>query len=98
MEVEALSVAHVRESGFLEDRAYALIDAAGGKIATAKNPRKWPTLFSFQASLIEISDSSEKVSTVCIKIPDGTNVTSEQGNINQILLQFLNRDVVLKVV
>ena len=95
---EALSVAHVRESRFLGDRAYALIDAADGKIATAKNPRKWPTLFSFQASLIEISDSSEKVSTVCIKMPDGTNVTSEQGNINQILLQFLNRDVVLGVV
>lgn len=95
---EALSVAHVGGNGFLGDRAYALIDASDGKIATAKNPRKWPTLFSFQASLMETSGSSEKVSTVCIKMQDGTTVTSYQRDIDQILSQILNRDVVLALV
>ncbi len=94
---EELSVAHVRENGFWGDRAYALIDAGDGKTATAKNPRKWPTLFSFQATLMETKGSIEKVSTVCIKMPDGTTVTSEQRDINQILSQVLNREVILAV-
>jgi hypothetical protein len=30
------------------DRAYALRDTSDGKIATAKNPRKWPNLFEYR--------------------------------------------------
>lgn len=94
---EELSVAHVGENGFWGDRAYALIDAGDGKTATAKNPRKWPTLFSFEATLMETNGSIEKVPTVCIKMPDGTTVTSEQRDINQVLSQALNREVILAV-
>ncbi len=97
MEGEALSVAQVGKNGFFGDRAYALIDAGDGKTATAKNPRKWPTLFSFQARLMDENGSSEKVSTVCIRMPDGTTVTSEQRDINQILSKVLNREVILAV-
>lgn len=39
---EQLTTAEVTESGLLGDRAYALRDVSDGKIATAKNPRKWP--------------------------------------------------------
>jgi len=98
MEGEILSLAHVGENGFWGDRAYALIDASDGKIATAKNPRKWPTLFSFQATLMETSGSIEKIPTVCVKMPDGTTVTSEQKDINQILSQVLKREVVFAVI
>jgi len=41
------------ERGLLGDRAYAVADSADGKAATAKNPRKWPTLFGFRATFIE---------------------------------------------
>jgi uncharacterized protein YcbX len=38
---EELTVADVMEGGLIGDRAYALIDNGTGKIASAKNPRKW---------------------------------------------------------
>jgi hypothetical protein len=36
---EELSASEVTERGLLGDRAYALVDSADGKAATAKNPR-----------------------------------------------------------
>ena len=41
---EELNATEVTERGLLGDRAYALVDSADGKVATAKNPRKWPAL------------------------------------------------------
>ena len=43
---EELTVAGVTESGLIGDRAYALIDNTTGKIASAKNPRKWARLLT----------------------------------------------------
>src|SRR2546429_657474 len=42
---EELNETELTERGLLGDRAYALRDKSDGKIATAKNPRKWPSLF-----------------------------------------------------
>jgi uncharacterized protein YcbX len=53
MQGEELNASMVDERGLLGDRAYALVDAADGKIASAKNPRKWPNLFSFRANYTE---------------------------------------------
>ena len=53
MQGEELGAAEVTARGLLGDRAYALVDRADGKAATAKNPRKWPTLFGFRAAFIE---------------------------------------------
>src|SRR5919197_684251 len=52
---EEVPTAQVRHHGLLGDRAYALLDHADGKVATAKNPRKWPHLFAFRATLGEPS-------------------------------------------
>lgn len=49
---ERLSETEVEQRGLLGDRAYALRDTSDGKIATAKNPRKWPNLFEYRATLI----------------------------------------------
>src|SRR6266571_44054 len=50
---EELTAADVREGGLVGDRAYALIDYSTGKIASAKNPRKWARLFDCHASFVE---------------------------------------------
>src|SRR5438046_4875456 len=50
---EELNATEVTERGLLGDRAYALVDSSDEKVATAKNPRKWPNLFEFRASFIE---------------------------------------------
>src|SRR5439155_8838458 len=92
---EEVHTAQVRDHGLLGDRVYALLDNADGKVATAKNPRKWPHLFAFQATCIESSGSSVPVPPVRITLPDGTSVTSEHSALNQVLSQALNREVTL---
>src|SRR6059036_257730 len=92
---EELNAADVSECGLLGDRAYALIDSSDGKVATAKNPRKWPHLFDFRATFVGPARAAAKVPTVRISLPDGTTVTSDQGDLNQILSKALNREVTL---
>jgi MOSC domain-containing protein len=94
---EELQTAQALEYGLLGDRAYALLDRAGGKVATAKNPRKWPSLFAFQATFIEPPGRSAQVSPVRMTLPDGAIVTSEQPDCDQALSQALNREVTLAV-
>ena len=92
---EELNATEVTERGLLGDRAYALVDTSNGKAATAKNPRKWPRLFDFRANFIEPPGAAAKVPPVRIALPDGTTVTSDQGDLNQILSKALNREVTL---
>jgi hypothetical protein len=92
---EELSTTQVRDHGLRGDRVYALVDSADGKVATAKNPRKWPTLFAFLASFIEPPGSSATVLPVRIILPDGTTVTTDQRDCNQALSKALNRKVTL---
>jgi MOSC domain-containing protein len=92
---EELNATEVTERGLLGDRAYALVDSSDGKVATAKNPRKWPRLFDFRATFIEPARAAAKVSPVRIALPDGTTVTTDQGDLNQILSKALNREVTL---
>src|SRR3989442_1100595 len=47
---EELNAAEVTKFGLLGDRAYAVLDVETGKVASAKNPKKWPNLFSFRAA------------------------------------------------
>jgi len=92
---EELNATEITQRGLLGDRAYALIDSSDGKVATAKNPRKWPHLFDFRATFVEQARAAAKVPTVRISLPDGTTVTSDQGDLNQILSKALNREVTL---
>ena len=43
----------VTARGFLGDRAMALMDTETGKVASAKNPWRWPNLFDFRAAYVE---------------------------------------------
>ena len=91
---EKLCVAQVQGGGLVGDRSYAILDPSDGKVATAKNPRKWPNLFTFKATCVK-TGLHETISPVRITLPDGTIVTSEQAELNQTLSQALNREVQL---
>jgi MOSC domain-containing protein len=95
---EELNAAEVTARGLRGDRAYGLVDRADGKVATAKNPRKWPNLFDFRATFIEPPGSAAKPPLVRIDLPDGTLVSSAQRDVNQILSKALNRDVTLEAI
>ncbi len=92
---EELGGIEVTERGLLGDRAYALVDGADGKAATAKNPRKWPTLFGFSATFIETPRPGVSMPPVRITLPDGVTVTSQQADLNQVLSRALGRTVTL---
>ncbi|MDH3504299.1 MAG: MOSC domain-containing protein [Nitrospirota bacterium] len=97
MRGETLSFAQVNAYGLVGDRVYAILDGADGKVATAKNPKKWPNFFAFQASLMEPVSDNEMVPRVRITFPDGTMVISEQKDLSQVLSKALNREVTLAV-
>jgi uncharacterized protein YcbX len=92
---EELNATEVTERGLLGDRAYAVVDSSDGKVATAKNPRKWPQLFDFRATFIDPPRGAAKVPAVRIALPDGTTITSGHGDLNRILSKALNREVTL---
>ena len=92
---EELNTAEVTKSGLLGDRAYALVDSSDGKVASAKNPRKWPKLFDCRAALADDPRTGARVPPVRITLPDGTIVDSEQPDLRQILSKMLKREVTL---
>ncbi len=93
---EELNAVDVTDRGLLGDRAYALADAADGKIVSAKNPRKWANLFDVRSSFTETLRIGQNIPAVRIVLPDGTIVTSGQGDINQILSDALGREVTIE--
>jgi uncharacterized protein YcbX len=95
---QELNASDVTHRGLLGDRAYALVDSSDGKVASAKNPRKWPSLFDFRAAFVEPPRTSAKVPPVRITLPNGTTVSSEQSDLNQTLSRALNREVTLDTI
>ena len=93
---EQLAATEVTESGLLGDRAFALRDTSDGKIATAKNPRKWPNLFDYEAALTGTATVGQKLPPARITLPDGTTISTEQPDAGRILSAALKRDVRLE--
>jgi uncharacterized protein YcbX len=92
---EELNAAEVDDRGLLGDRAYAVLDRSDGKVASAKNPRKWPRMFDFRASLADPTRRSAQP-PVRITLPEGTVVASDQEEVDQLLSRAFGRDVTLQ--
>ena len=92
---EELNSSEVTKRGLLGDRVYALVDRSDRKVASAKNPRKWPQLFDCRAALADIPVAGAKAPAVRITLPDGDIVTNEQLSLNQIFSKILKREVKL---
>ena len=92
---EELNATDVTERGLLGDRAYALMDPVTGKVASAKNPRKWGKLFDFRAAYIAPPRLGEQMPPVRVTLPDSTTVTSAQHDLYDILSNVLGREVTL---
>lgn len=95
MQGEEVCSSRFAERGLLGDRVYALIERSTGKIASAKNPRKWFRLFTFSARMAEEPDGRAEPPRVAITFPDGTQVYSDQPDIDAILSGALEREVTL---
>jgi hypothetical protein len=90
---EELNAAEVTDRGLVGDRRFAVVDAATGKVAGAKNPRKWRNFFDFRAAYVEPPTRGSKLPAVRLTLPDGTVATSEQPDFASVLSSALGREV-----
>jgi uncharacterized protein YcbX len=93
---EELNASEVGAAGLAGDRGYAIVDRETGKIASAKNPKKWPALFDFRASYISAPNTGATLPPVQITLPDGTQISSGDPGINATLSRALGREVKLE--
>jgi uncharacterized protein len=92
---EELDEAVVSERGIVGDRAYALLDLADGKVASAKHPRKWGQLLNFGAAYVEPPVVGRPLPPVRITLPDGATVGSADDDVDEVLSRATGRPVTL---
>ena len=91
---EELNSSYVTERGLVGDRAYALIDEETGRVASAKNPRKWEKLFDFRSVFMDPPQVAEDIPPIRITLPNGTQTFSDQDkDIDYTLSKALGRGV-----
>jgi uncharacterized protein YcbX len=93
---EELNSAIITDNGILGDRSYALLDLETNKIVSAKNPKKWPEIFSFHARYIEAPALEKERSPVWITLPDGRIIRTDQADAEQQLSIALKRTIGLR--
>ena len=97
MQGEEVNASEITRWGLLGDRARALLDTSDGKVASAKNPRKWANLFEFHAHYTEPPKSGGRLPPVRITLPDGSYITSEQDDRDAVLSRAVGREVRLEM-
>lgn len=90
---EKLSEAELTDGGIVGDRAYALIDAHTGKVASAKSVKLFPDLFGCRAAFVEAPRAHREIPPVRISLPDGASLTSDAPNADAVLSRYFRRDV-----
>jgi MOSC domain-containing protein len=93
---EELPVSEVTDRGLLGDRAYAVVDASDGKVASAKNPRKWPRMFEFRAAFAAPLSPVLALPEVRVTLADGSEVTSADPDHDKALSRAFGRAVTLE--
>lgn len=90
---EALEQAVITEQGVVGDRAYAVVDDETGKVVSAKSVRLFPRMFACRATYVEEPGEGTASPTVMITLPDGSRVTSDQPDRDDVLSAHLGRRV-----
>lgn len=83
----------VTANGVLGDRAWAIVDPSDGKVASAKNPRKWRSLLACRAEFLDDPSPDRPTPAVRITLPDGATVTSDDADVDEVLSTHLGRPV-----
>jgi len=90
MQGEELDAADVTGRGLEGDRAFALVDLETGKVASAKNPRRWPDLFAFRSTFNgTVADGRP----ARITLPDGQTLSTDQPDVDARLSAAVGRPV-----
>lgn len=92
---EQLQELDVGINGIIGDRAYALLDIATGKVASAKSSKLFPDLLKCRAEFVSAQGHLEKIPAVKVTFPDGSSVRSDETGANDKLTRFFGRQVKL---
>lgn len=88
MQGETLARTGIGPNGIDGDRRFAVIDAETGRVASAKNPRKWAGLLDIRAELSE--------DVLRLTAPDGREYRSDRDDLDAVLSCVLGRPVSLR--
>ena len=92
---EELNASDVTDRGVLGDRSMALVDTETGKVVSAKNPKKWSTMFDFRAAFTAPPRLGQPLPPVRVTLPDGASVTSDEARFPEMMSAGLGRPVTL---
>ncbi len=92
---EELDAVDLSEGGVIGDRAYAVRDRETGKVASAKHPKVWPSLFACRAAFVEPPRAGDELPPARIEFADGTSVMSDAADVDAVLSRFFGHDVEL---
>jgi uncharacterized protein YcbX len=90
---EDVESSHVTERGLRGDRSLAIVDRETGKLASAKRPRMWGSLLTFNASFADPVTAAGSLPPVRITFPDGSVCSSDDPSIEDALTATLGRAV-----
>jgi uncharacterized protein YcbX len=94
---EELNATTLGPNGLLGDRSYAIVDLETGKVASAKNPKKWPHLFDCRASFIDPPDTAAELPPVRIALPDGRITRTDEPGFDGAISEMLGRPGALQM-
>ena len=87
---EELNAATFASGRLVGDRAYAIVDPETGKVASAKNPKKWPSLFDCHAAYVQ-TPGAGAIPPVRVTLPDGQVAFSGDSGFDATLSATLGR-------
>ncbi len=93
---EELNACDLTDQGIYGDRMYGVVDSETGKLANAKNPKKWPTMFQHRSTYTRPVKRTDKLPPVQITMPNGKVIQSDDSTIHAQLSKSFNRTVTLQ--
>jgi uncharacterized protein YcbX len=90
---EELEATEVTGRGLRGDRAYALVDAETGKVASAKDPRRWTGLLDFRSAYVEPPRDAGPPPPARVTLPDGATLTTDDADVEARLSAAVGRPV-----
>ncbi|MDJ0926521.1 MAG: MOSC domain-containing protein [Gammaproteobacteria bacterium] len=93
---EELDAAELTERGLLGDRAHALLDTETGRVASAKQPRKWGGLLDCRTSYVRQPEHGQPLPVLRFDLPNGDTFSSDHPEANEKLSDAINRRVTLQ--
>ncbi len=93
MRGERIDATAVGDVGLTGDRAYAVVDAATGKVGSAKHPRLWSALLQCEARYAEAPAPGGPLPPVTIILPGGDETGSDAPDVDERLSAVLGHRV-----